>query len=318
MFLDQMWLLLLVLAHLAIAGYLLHRLVRLLTADADLQVLGSRLKPGYFNGRVVWITGASSGIGEEMCYQLSKLGAKLILTARTQHKLEEVRNNLYNPENARVLPVDLSDPEATRVSVDKARQLFGRVDMLVNNAGVSTRALFRDLQEHVHRKVMEIDFFAPWILTHGLIEEMIKDGFGHIINISSIWGKAAPSNRSAYSSAKFGLIALMDSIRYEMLDSNVHVTNVAPGPVVTGAGVNALKGDGSKFGVSDNLIATGMSVQRCVEVVLTGVSNQQKEVWVSEQWWLMIPYLSHYCPSLLSHWLSKRARRELEAAKKDK
>ena len=90
-----------------------------------------------------------------------------------------------------------------------------------------------DIQEHVHRKVMEIDFFAPWILTHGVIDGkylakimpwltgplhagMIKEGFGHIVNVSSIWGKAAPSNRSAYASAKFGIIGLMDSIRYEV------------------------------------------------------------------------------------------------------
>lgn len=296
--------------------YLVLKAVQFYRADADLTALASKMKPEYFKGRVVWVTGASSGIGEEMCYQLSRMGAKLILSARNEEKLEEVKNRLLNPKDAWVVPVDLSDPEASRASVSKALSCFGKVDMLVNNAGVSTRALFVDIEEHVHRKVMEVDFFAPWILTHGLIKGMVQERFGHIINISSIWGKAAPSNRSPYSSAKFALIGLMDSVRYEMLTSNVHVTNVAPGPVVTGAGVNALKADGTKFGISDKLIATGMTVQRCVELILIGVSNQQKEIWVSEQWWLTIPYLAHYCPTLLFSFLSKRARRELEAAKK--
>ncbi|XP_064401240.1 dehydrogenase/reductase SDR family member 7-like [Halichondria panicea] len=295
--------------------YLLYKLVVFVRADADITLLSRTLDTRYFDNKVVWVTGASSGIGEELCYQLSRLGARLILSARSEDKLKVVRKGLAKPNQAKILPVDLSDPSATREATEKAKALFGGIDILINNAGVSTRSLFIDMQEPTHRRLMEVDLFAPWILTHDVLPGMLSSGFGHVINISSIAGKFSLSRRTSYSGAKFGLNGMMDALRCEVIDKNVHVTNVCPGPVKTAVAENALLSDGSTNNKKDPLIEGGMTVQRCAELTLIAASRQLYEVWISKHPYLILPYLAQYAPSLckyILHWWAQRQEKKMK------
>ncbi|XP_064401444.1 dehydrogenase/reductase SDR family member 7-like isoform X2 [Halichondria panicea] len=297
--------------------YLLYKLVVFVRADADLTLLSRTLDTCYFDNKVVWVTGASSGIGEELCYQLSRLGARLILSARSEDKLEVVRKGLAKPNQAKILPVDLSDPSATREATEKAKALFGGIDILINNAGVSTRSLFIDMQEPTHRRLMEVDLFAPWILTHDVLPGMLSSGFGHVINILSIAGKFGTNRRTSYTIAKFGLMGMMDSLRWEVMGKNVHITNVCPGPVRTAVAENALLSDGSTSKKKHSLIEGRMRVQRCVELTLIAASNQLNEVWISKQPYLLFPYLAQYAPSLCKYLLRQPPTSEREKSERE-
>eukprot|EP00731_Ephydatia_muelleri_P022351 Em0014g942a len=199
-----------------IVAYLLYRVFQFATANADNALCSKRLKAGYLHGKVVWITGASSGIGEALSYELSSLDVKLILSARSEDKLVALRDKLKTPENVRVLVIDMSKPETLVEAVAKATSFSGRVDILINNAGVTTRSSFRDIKEQVGRTVMEVDFFGPVLLTQALLPVMLSNGFGHIVNISSIAGKLPVQVRSYYCAAKTALIALMNVVRLEV------------------------------------------------------------------------------------------------------
>eukprot|EP00731_Ephydatia_muelleri_P021956 Em0014g547a len=159
-------------------AYLLYRVFQFATANADNALCSKRLKAGYLHGKVVWITGASSGIGEALSYELSSLDVKLILSARSEDKLVALRDKLKTPENV--------------------------------------RSSFRDIKEQVGRTVMEVDFFGPVLLTQALLPVMLSNGFGHIVNISSIAGKLPVQVRSYYCAAKTALIALMNVVRLEV------------------------------------------------------------------------------------------------------
>ena len=291
----------------ALAVYLL---IKFLRADADLTLLRCSLKKNFFKDKVVWVTGASSGIGEELCRQLSTEGAKLILSARSMDKLNALLKSLAHPEKARALYLDISDRESVRRAPKIVQSLFDKVDILINNAGISMRCTFLDIEEDTARKVMEVDLLGTSFLTKGVIKTlMLQQGGGHVVNVSSISGKFGAPTRSYYCASKFGLNGLMDVVRLELLDKNIHVTNVCPGPVKTAVSENAMNPEGSLHGKKDPMIENGMKVERCAELILIGVSNGLREVWVSHHPYLFMTYLSQYCPSVF-HFLMKMYRRK--------
>ena len=296
--------------------YLAYKLFKFVKADADLTLLGCSLKPGFFEGKVVWVTGASSGIGEELCKQLSGYGAKLILSARSRDKLEAMEKSL---PNSKVLVLDLADQDNVSSATGKAKELFGRIDILVNNGGISSRSLFLDFEEKCARELMETNFFGTVSLTRDVIKVMIEQGGGHIVNVSSLAGKFGTALRHYYSASKFALIGLMDAVRFEVMGKNIFITNICPGPVKTNVSINALTSDGSKFGKTDKLIAEGMSVQRCAELILVATCNKLREGWISIQPPLFATYLAQYCPSLFFYVMKKKASRVLKdfVAKRD-
>ena len=285
--------------------YLAYKLFKFVKADADFTLLGCSLKPGFFEGKVVWVTGASSGIGEELCKQLSGYGAKLILSARSRDKLEAMAKSLAN---SKVLVLDLADKDSVASATGKAKELFGRIDILVNNGGISSRSLFLDFEEKCARELMETNFFGTVSLTRDVIKVMMEQGDGgHIVNVSSLAGKFGTALRHYYSASKFALIGLMDAVRFEVMDKNISITNICPGPVKTNVSINALTSDGSKFGKTDKLIAEGMSVQRCAELILVATCNKLREGWISKHPSLFGTYLAQYCPSLFFYVMKKKA-----------
>ena len=282
--------------------YLAYKLFKFVKADADLTLLGCSLKPGFFEGKVVWVTGASSGIGEELCKQLSGYGAKLILSARSRDKLEAMAKTL---PNSTVLVLDLTDKNSVASATGKAKELFGRIDILFNNGAVTSYSKFMDLNEEIGRELMETNFFGTVSLTHDIIKVMIEQGGGHIVNVSSVLGKFGAMS-SHYTASKFALNGLMDAVRLEVMDKNIFITNICPGPVKTNVSINALTSDGSKLGEMIQVVAEGMSVQRCAELILVATCNKIREGWISKQPFLYLTYLAQYCPSLCFYVLKKK------------
>ncbi|CAI8018455.1 Dehydrogenase/reductase SDR family member 7, partial [Geodia barretti] len=201
----------------AVVAYLIYKSVRILRTDCDLTLMSKSLRPQYFSGRVVWVTGASSGIGEALCRELSKHGALLIMSARSDQTMETIKQSLAHPENAKILPLDLSDAKICSSATEKALELFGRVDILINNAGVSQRCFFMDTDEGTDDAMMQINYKAPRTLTQGVIPGMLEQDFGHVVNISSICGVSGMPLRSTYCASKFALRGLTHTLRYEVL-----------------------------------------------------------------------------------------------------
>ena len=232
---------------------------------------------GQFEGKTVWITGASSGIGEALAHAFSNAGAKTILSGRRIEALQAVADKL--PTESLLLPFEVTDYEALPGKVSEAWAWAGQVDILVNNAGVSQRSLAVKTDPQVYTDLINIDLIAPIWLTQLQLPKMVKAGGAHIIAISSVAGRIGPPLRTAYAAAKHGLIGYMDSLRTEVsVRHNIHVTNVLPGSVATNVSRNALTADGSSRGKSDANIDGGDDPADLAKDILQAVLNKTPEL----------------------------------------
>jgi short-subunit dehydrogenase len=254
-------------------------------------------------GKAIWITGASSGIGEALAVAASRRGARLILSARREGELERVRGLCARSQDVALLPLDLTSFDATAAAAAAARP-FGQVEMLVNNAGISQRGLVVDTDMAVYRRIMELDFFAVVALTKAVLPSMMQKGAGHIVTISSVVGKVATPLRSGYSAAKHALHGFHDALRAEVHESGVKVSVVCPGFVRTQVSNNALTGSGIPQGKMDDALAAGMDPQLCAERIWQGVVKDQSEIVVGgrETYAMLLKRLS---PGLLEKLIRK-------------
>lgn len=231
-----------------------------------------------FEGKVVWITGASSGIGEALCRALDKKGAILIMSARNKSKLQQIKSELVSSDKHHILDFDISSIHELEQRVMEAWSLNNRIDILVNNAGISQRSLALETTIDVDRKVMEVDYFAPIALSKAIVPKMISNGGGHIINIASIAGKIGSSMRSAYAGAKHALIGFMDCLRAEVASQGVRVINVCPGWVQTNISQNALTGNMQPYDKLDDEIKNGVPVDEFVRILLKKLDSSKQEL----------------------------------------
>jgi len=228
--------------------------------------------------KIVWITGASSGIGAELAKIYSHRGIKLILSSRNVLALERVKHECYNPENIKILPIDLNDFYAAPALVKKAYNFFGRIDILINNAGVSQRSLIVDTQFDVFKKLIEINYLGTVALSRALLPFFLKQGFGHYVVVSSVMGKYGSPFRSGYSAAKHALHGFFDVMRMEHQKDNINVTIICPGFVRTPIAINSLKGDGSVSGVDDLATRKGLKVEDFARKMVRSVDQKKWEV----------------------------------------
>ncbi|MEM7328893.1 MAG: SDR family NAD(P)-dependent oxidoreductase [Pseudomonadota bacterium] len=232
---------------------------------------------GKFSDKVVWITGASSGIGKALAVAFSTAGAKTILSGRRVEALQSVADDL--PTAALVLPFEVTDYDQLPRLVDEAWAWAGKVDILINNAGVSQRSLAIKTDPQVYTDLINIDLIAPIWLTQLQLPRMVAAGGAHIVAISSVAGRIGPPLRTAYAAAKHGLIGYMDSLRTEVsVRHNIHVTNVLPGSVATNVSRNALTADGSSRGKSDANIDGGDDPADLAREILEAITNQTPEL----------------------------------------
>ena len=201
-----------------------------------------------YNDRVVWITGASSGIGQELAREFARQGARLVVSARRAEKLEALAQEL-KANDVLALPLDVTDSAAVVKSVGRVEAKMGRIDVLVNNSGISQRAKTADAGLDVDRRVMEVNFFGAVALTKAVLPLMLKQGYGQLAVTTSIVGKFGFPLRSAYSASKHALQGFFDSLRAEYPQLDVSI--IIPGRIQTEISVNALDKDGKAYGKMD-------------------------------------------------------------------
>ena len=230
-----------------------------------------------FSGKTVWITGASSGIGEALAQAFSTAGAKIILSGRRTEALKAVADKLQT--ESLILPFEVTDYDVLASKVDEAWAWARTVDILVNNAGVSQRSLAIKTDPQVYTDLINIDLIAPIWLTQLQLPKMVAAGGAHIVAISSVAGRIGPPLRTAYAAAKHGLIGYMDSLRTEVsVRHNINVTNVLPGSVATNISRNALTADGGSRGKSDANIDNGDDPADLANEILQAIQNNTPEL----------------------------------------
>ena len=229
-----------------------------------------------FSGQTIWITGASSGIGEALATAFVAQGAAVILSGRRVAELERVARAVGG--ETLVLPFEATDYDALPGVVERAQAWRGGIDLLVNNAGISQRSLGLDTQFDVYRRLMEIDFFAPLRLTQLVLPAMVARRSGHLMAISSVAGKAGSPLRTGYCAAKHAVVGYFDALRAEIDKYAIKVTVVTPGFVRTGIAANAVQGDGSTRGRSDDDIDAGITPDEAAAQIMAGLAAGQREI----------------------------------------
>jgi short-subunit dehydrogenase len=257
--------------------------------------------------KIVWITGASSGIGEALAYELAKKGAYLILSARRKEELERVKGNCIaaSQPNIRILPLDLAKANTLQLSTEAAIQLFGHIDILINNGGISQRSLAKETKLEVDREVMEIDYFGTIALTKYLLPHFLKRKSGHYVITSSVMGKFGTPYRSGYAAAKHALHGFFDSLRAEVWRENIFVTLICPGWIRTNVTLNALTGDGSKLNQMDKTTDQGLSPEQCAKKIIRAIEKRKEEVYIGGAKEVGAVYLKRFLPALFSKIIKK-------------
>ena len=229
--------------------------------------------------KIIWVTGASSGIGEALVKALCKYNTKLIISSRNEDELMRVKNEAETREgNITVLPVDLENNGKLKKITNDACSIYGDIDILINNAGISQRSLAVETGIDVDRRIMEIDYFGTITLTKHVLTRMIKNKSGHIVVISSIMGKIGTPLRSAYCAAKHALHGFFDSLRAEIWMHNIGITIICPAAVRTSISINSLTGNGASYGIMDSIQDEGLSPQKAAEKIINGIIKGKEEI----------------------------------------
>jgi dehydrogenase/reductase SDR family member 7B len=254
--------------------------------------------------KVVWVTGASSGIWKALAEALIKTGCSLIITARNETELLAIKNQSPHPEKVMVLTHDISDYKNAADKVNKVIEIFGKVDIMIHNAGISQRSLAIDTDIEVDRKLMETNYLGTVALTKALLPHFVKQHSGHFAVITSLTGKFGSPLRSGYAASKHALHGYFDSLRAEHTKDNIQVTLICPGYVVTNVSKNALTGDGSPQQKMDNATAHGVSAGYTAKKILKAIESKKLEVYIGKKEVLAI-YLKRFFPSLFAKVLEK-------------
>lgn len=254
-------------------------------------------------GKTIWITGASSGIGEALTMQLSDLGVNLILSARREYELERVKSKCVNQEQIKILQLDLTDTDSHQSKVSEAISAFGQIDILINNGGRSQRSLVKDTILQVDRDLMEVNYFGSVSLTKLLLPHMLKRGTGHFVVVTSLTGIFGTPYRSGYAASKHALHGFYDSTRAELEDDGIKITIAAPGFVKTNVSVNAFQGDGQALGQMDDAQANGLSPEQCAAKIIKAMIRQKREVYIGAESYAA--YVKRYLPGLFARIIKK-------------
>lgn len=254
---------------------------------------------------VIWITGASGGIGEALARVLAAEGARLILSARRVDELERVRASLANSAQHLLLPLDITDDAAISYAISTIQQQIGGLDWLINNAGISQRALIQDTSLETERRLFDVDYFAQVNLTKQALPLLLSDGGGKVVFISSVAGLVGTQYRGAYSAAKAALHLWANSLRAELFDKGLTVATVFPGFVKTDVSRNALTGDGTALGSMDDAQANAMTADEFAEKTLKALKKGKSYIVVGGFKERLAAKVSRLSPELLYKMIRK-------------
>ncbi|HET6528194.1 MAG TPA: SDR family oxidoreductase [Balneolaceae bacterium] len=258
-----------------------------------------------FENKVVWITGASSGIGEALAYALHRRGAKLILSSRREGALQKVKENCRgDASDIHIIPLDLAETDTLNDKAQQAIDIYGHIDYLFNNGGISQRSLALDTKEEVLRRVMEINFFGAVALTKAVLPSMIERKSGHIVVTSSVMGKFGTRLRSSYAASKHALQGYFDSLRQEVSPHNIKVSLVCPGFIKTDNTKNMLEANGAKHGKMSQGQEHGMAADKFAEKLLPKIAKGEDEIYIGGKEVYGV-YLKRFVPGLFDKLLRR-------------
>ncbi|KUG08028.1 SDR family oxidoreductase [Solirubrum puertoriconensis] len=256
-----------------------------------------------FRNQVIWLTGASSGIGEALAKAFAHEGARLVLSARNEAELRRVQQ-ICAPAEALVLPLDLGDAASLPGKVQQVLAHYGRLDVLVNNGGVSQRSLALETSLAVDRRLMEVNYFGTVALSKAALPHLLQQSAGRIVTISSLVGKFGTPYRSAYAASKHALHGFFDSLRAELHGSGVGITIICPGFIRTGVSINALTGDGRALGTMDEATEKGLSPEAFARRALPIIARGDNEAYIGGKETLGV-YLKRFAPAIFAKLLTR-------------
>ncbi len=253
------------------------------------------------SGKVIWLTGASSGIGEALAHRLSEINLKLIISARRKDELERVKSECSSGlADIKILPLDLEDHTQLRSKVEEATSLFGPIDILINNAGLSQRDLIINTTSEVDRKLMEVNYFGTIALSKFLLPQMIERKSGHHVIVTSAVGIVNTPFRSAYGASKHALHGFYDVLRAEHHKDNIKVSLILPGYIKTNISYNALMGDGNPQNKMDTAQNKGMSADKCARLIVKAIESNKQEAYIAGAKEKLGIYLKRFWPKAAS------------------
>mgnify|MGYP001053394938 FL=1 len=258
-----------------------------------------------FSDKTIWVTGASSGIGKALAIELAKQGAQLILSSRKKQDLELVKNACKNSNKVKVIPLDLEDFTNLKPVTKEAIAAFGKIDILVNNGGISQRSLLIDTDIQVDKRIMDINYLGNVALAKALLPHFIANKSGQFVITTSIVGKIGTPLRSSYAASKHALHGFYDSLRAEHFNDNIAVTLVCPGFVNTNISKNALTGDGSPQNKMDNATANGIKPDRFAKLMTKAIKDKKEEVYISGAIEKLGVYVKRWMPKIFSVMIRK-------------
>lgn len=249
--------------------------------------------------KVTIITGASSGIGLALAYEYAKHGAKLVLAARNTDKLKELQKELIAKGNdVIIVSTDVTKEKDCINLINKTIEHFNRIDILINNAGISMRALFKDLDLDVIRQVMDVNFWGTVYCSKYALPHLLKTK-GSLIGVISIAGHVGLPCRTGYSASKFAVRGLLDSIRVENFKLGLHVLVVAPGFTSSNIRNVALTSDGSKQGESPRDEEKMMSAEECAMHIANATMKRKNELILTFVEGKLTVFLNKWFPNLV-------------------
>lgn len=254
----------------------------------------------HYKNKIVWVTGASSGIGESLVKHLYRYGAFVIASARRKEELERVKSEISASEDRfLILPLDLSNQYSFAEKTSQAIAWKNRMDILINNGGVSQRAFVAETTLEVERKIFEVNYFGTVELTRQVLPQMKKQHSGQIVVVSSVLGKMSIPLRSTYCSSKHALHGYFDALRAELYENGIKVTMVCPGYIKTNVSINAMKADGSNHAHMDKGQSKGMDVDKFSVKMLRKTARGREEINIGGPEIAGI-YLKRFVPWLVS------------------
>lgn len=248
--------------------------------------------------KTVWITGASSGIGEALALEYAKQDANLVLSARNETKLQELATRCQTSSNkVIVLPLDLEQVDKLPDAVAQLKNQIDSVDILINNGGISQRSKVIETPLELDRKIFEVNYFGTIALTKAVLPWMISTGGGNISVISSISGIFGFPLRSSYSATKHAVFGFFETLGLEHVKDNIKTTVVCPGRISTNISLHALNHKGESTQSMDKGLANGMPADECARKIVKAIRKGKRDVLIGKKELLLV-YIYKYLPRL--------------------
>jgi dehydrogenase/reductase SDR family member 7B len=262
--------------------------------------------------KVVIITGGSSGIGLACAIAFGKNGSKIVITGRDIKKLESAESSL-KVQNIDVLSVvaDSAKEEDNKIIIEKTIEKYGQIDILINNAGISMRALFEELELDVLRKVMDINFWGTVYATKYALPEIIKNK-GSVIGVSSIAGYRGLPGRTGYSASKFAMHGFLEALRTELLKKEVHILLACPGFTATNIRNTALSKDGNVQGESPRDEENMMTADEVAQYIYNATKYRKRDLVLTAQGKLTV-FLNKFFPSFMDNMVYNHMAKEKDS-----